>query len=319
MEDIINTVISIVWYGCIITAGLYSYAGIANEIRERICYRDRFRIRFVTIGPVSLVLALLWKAFAIENVFLLVFLVPLPIAGLYLLIKFILWLIHMLFESPGADSRESDLSEAPTLSEVVGLIAQVGMVDAAKKLKMQAADLDRIRRQHGIQLTPVPYPWLRYWARLVDMVLGGSVLGVLLGIPLTILSPALLDMPQMLLFIPITFLWVFVEAFLLSVWGTTPGKWILGVVLRDATWQKITFSKALKRSFSVWLNGLGMGIPVVIAVANYVSFNRLKREGETSWDRDGGFVLMHGRFGAIRTAITILILVGFFVLAWFLN
>jgi len=44
-------------------------------------------------------------------------------------------------------------------------------------------------------------------------------------------------------------LWAFIEAFLLSSWGTTPGKSLFGVVVRDENGNKLSFFQSLKRAF----------------------------------------------------------------------
>lgn len=52
--------------------------------------------------------------------------------------------------------------------------------------------------------------------------------------------------------IAVPFLWIPVEAFLLSKWGTTPGKALFGLsVWRDSHGQKLSFLAALKRSFFI--------------------------------------------------------------------
>lgn len=44
-------------------------------------------------------------------------------------------------------------------------------------------------------------------------------------------------------------LWAFVEAILLSSWGTTPGKLLFGVVVRDESGNKLSFLQSLQRAF----------------------------------------------------------------------
>jgi uncharacterized RDD family membrane protein YckC len=51
----------------------------------------------------------------------------------------------------------------------------------------------------------------------------------------------------LLLFVP--FLWAPLEAFLISGWGTTPGKALLGLSVRDALGFKLPFSLSLRRAF----------------------------------------------------------------------
>jgi uncharacterized RDD family membrane protein YckC len=135
-----------------------------------------------------------------------------------------------------------------------------------------------------------PHPWTRYFARLIDIVIGGFALGVVLGLA----GPALLEaMPSIVLGIFALFLWCFIEAVLLSTWGTTPGKALLGVTLRTAQGGKLDFGTALSRAFKVWVFGLGLGIPIVSLITVVKAYNRLKKLGETSWDAEGRFQVIH--------------------------
>ena len=73
----------------------------------------------------------------------------------------------------------------------------------------------------------------------------------------------------------------------------------MAVERQDGT--AIDFGSALRRSFAVWLRGaLGGGLPVVSLIAMVLAWNRLRDDGQTSWDRDGGFVVRHGEVGFWR-------------------
>jgi len=153
-------------------------------------------------------------------------------------------------------------------------------------------------------------PWVRYWARNFDYALFGLVVGVVFGV----VAPSLLDIPETLLNMLIAFTWVFVEAFLLSTWGTTPGKWLLRTTLRDSAGNKLNFSMALNRSFSVWWRGIGIGFPIVTLITLIVAHGKLTKEGITDWDREGGFVVSHKKIGALRVIVMILFFIGFVLL-----
>lgn len=152
---------------------------------------------------------------------------------------------------------------------------------------------------------PEVRPWARCWARYVDIVLGSFLILALT----TIFAPALflLDPPDILIVWVVVFLWVFAEASLLSTWGTTPGKWLLRITLRDSAGQNVTYSRALKRSFSVWFAGLGLGVPVFAFITLFFARQELKNEGITTWDCEGSFVVSHERISSLRLIVTTLI------------
>lgn len=158
-------------------------------------------------------------------------------------------------------------------------------------------------------------PWVRYWARNIDYILFSLVAGFIL----TIIAPSssslvVEDGLEIFLNMLLLFIWVFVEASLLSTWGTTPGKWLLRTTLRDSAGSKLTFSRALDRSFSVWWRGMGIGFPIVTLITLIVAYGKLTEEGITTWDQEGGFVVSHKKIGTLRTIVTILFFMGFFLL-----
>ena len=162
---------------------------------------------------------------------------------------------------------------------------------------------------------PLPQvrPWVRYWARMMDIFLFGLVFGVVAGI----LYPPILDMHDALLGMILLPVYMFIEPIMLTVWCTTPGKALLRVSISKANGDKPTYGEALSRSVSVWVGGLAFGIPLVSLITLVSSFNKLKKDGITSWDKRGNFRVSHWRIGPIRVIITILFFIAFlFLIAW---
>lgn len=113
------------------------------------------------------------------------------------------------------------------------------------------------------------------------------------------------------------FVYVFVEPIMLCSWGSTPGKSLLGVRLRRKDGNKLTYFEALYRSFEVWISGFGLGIPIVTLFTLSGEYKRLKKEGMTSWDRNGGFCVTHGRIGFLRGLVVVILFIGFLALMLF--
>jgi len=150
-------------------------------------------------------------------------------------------------------------------------------------------------------------PWVRYLARMVDIWLFSMAAGFAIGI----YAPSILNVPDIVLTIGILFAWVFQESILLANCGTTPGKWLFKIKVRDSRGKKLSFSDALNRSFSVLFKGLGAGIPFIGFFALLSSRSKLKRDGVTTWDEDGGYVVTHERIGTARAIAIAVIIVGF--------
>lgn len=150
-------------------------------------------------------------------------------------------------------------------------------------------------------------PWVRYWARLLDVLIvilvgGGAVEKLAPGafsgsVSRQFLGPALL------------LAWVFVEALALSTLRFTPGKWLLKVHVTPSEGTSISYSRALERSLNVWWRGVGLGFPLVGMFTLAFAHQRLTEDGSTSWDREGDFVVSHERIGARRVAVVVTIVV----------
>lgn len=139
-------------------------------------------------------------------------------------------------------------------------------------------------------------PWLRFLARGIDY-----ALFFLLLLGTRKLFHGHLPLGKYEHYIPFEFfVWIPIEAFLLTYWGTTPGKWFLKTKLRQGKRVKLDFPTALRRSFSVWFRGLGMGIPFLNFFCLLVAFNKLKLLKITSWDRDDYITVTHYPIGRWR-------------------
>jgi uncharacterized RDD family membrane protein YckC len=164
----------------------------------------------------------------------------------------------------------------------------------------------------GIYLRPAPEleeglqtrPWVRYWARSIDIALICIIVGIPIGAVLPDgLNNRLVDL--LIQFLAVT-LWIPIEAALIATFGCTPGKALLRVRVSNKNGSNLSFSQALSRSFGVWLMGLGTGlIPLVTLVTSLFAYNRLSNNGVTAWDRDGHFMVTHRKVGMVRTLIAI--------------
>jgi uncharacterized RDD family membrane protein YckC len=153
-------------------------------------------------------------------------------------------------------------------------------------------------------------PWVRYWARMLDFFLFCFLAGIVLAF---VDAPAL-DMPDALFGIVLLFAYVFVEPAMLAGWGTTPGKALLKVRLRNSDGNKLSYAQALSRAFKVCFRGEGLGIPIIALFTHIHAYNRLTKQGVTSWDEDEDFKVSHQTIGAWRTIVAVVIMLGMFFL-----
>jgi S1-C subfamily serine protease/uncharacterized RDD family membrane protein YckC len=164
-------------------------------------------------------------------------------------------------------------------------------------------------------LTPGPGPatraWLRFFARQLDY----ALVGLAAGLVAVRVRPDVHDTTELLVALAALALFVPIEALLLAAFGTTPGKWLFQIRVRDAEGRRLGLAAAMSRSVSVWWRGMGAGLPVISLVTLLFAYHRLRHEGIASWDRDGGVVVSHESFGPSRLAAVLATLACSVVLA----
>ncbi|MFN3656924.1 MAG: RDD family protein [Pseudolabrys sp.] len=153
-----------------------------------------------------------------------------------------------------------------------------------------------------VQSTPsVLHPWRRYFARILDLYIFMLIFFFFLGVAFPELSATNQTRGTDYLYtlIGLAAYSVF-ETFCLNVFGTTFGKLLYGIRLETKAGDQIAFIAALKRSLSIWVRGLGLGIPIIALVTLVVAYRTLLKEGQTSWDRDFNFVVLHRDLSIFR-------------------
>ena len=133
-------------------------------------------------------------------------------------------------------------------------------------------------------ITGNTHPVRRYVARLLDVnLLAVAVQFILLflmrlrPVPTTGIIDIIMSIGFWILSMP-------VNALFLHLWGTTPGKWIMGIRVKDFTGKKLSYIDALFREWCVFGMGLGWQLPIYCLYRQYKSFMTYVQTGETDWD-----------------------------------
>lgn len=134
-------------------------------------------------------------------------------------------------------------------------------------------------------------PWRRFFARGLDLAIAGLAIDALLSLAFRVdltgfgaLLDLLLSLLAWLLLIPF-------EAFCLSTFGTTLGKWILGIRVEHADGRRLTFNEAATRAGLVLYRGEGLLIPIYNIVRNWKSYKAVMDGVPTEWDADCNIIL----------------------------
>jgi hypothetical protein len=155
-----------------------------------------------------------------------------------------------------------------------------------------------------------PHPWRRWFARIVDMTIAAFVLGIVVGIfaPNSTIFNSSLGTSILVLLV-----WMVAEPFVLTYFENTPGKALLNIRLKTVEGRSLRLDQAFQRSARVWFFGLGAGLPIVSLVTLVAAYNKLTKQGITSWDRVGNFSVTHGPIGMGRM-VAIGVFLGFYFL-----
>ncbi|MBY0371653.1 RDD family protein [bacterium] len=150
-----------------------------------------------------------------------------------------------------------------------------------------------------------PHPWIRFFAKSVDLLLAATLLWALgiLGCYLEVINLEVALAITVFFNSPLTVLF---DTILLPYWGTTPGRRVFGYAVREADASFLSARSALRRSLNSWIRGLGCGIPVVSLISQYLAYRELVTDGVAAWDMESDvlrFRVQHKRVSGARYAV----------------
>lgn len=164
-------------------------------------------------------------------------------------------------------------------------------------------------------------PWLRFWARYLDTLFCVYLIQVLDSMSVPFVTQVIDNIMYGPLVMPgaegyiiamiLLLVWIPLESLLLSIVGTTPGKLVFGVRVRNADGSKLSFRQAFKRSFLVWWRGEAAGVPIIALIAYVSGYQTLKNKlRQTTWDRDMNLTVSHRPTSIWIEALNYLIVAG---------
>ena len=160
-----------------------------------------------------------------------------------------------------------------------------------------------------------PHPWRRYFARAIDLTIVGLMVSF---VQFVLLHHNLVNISKgenVLCGLAGWGLLVLIEPLLLARFGTTAGKWCMGITVTRPDGERLSYSEALNRTALVWFYGAGLGLPLVELVCSYLSYRRYTRGEELAWEEGsverfdgrgtGKMVLLYAAITALSLALTL--------------
>jgi hypothetical protein len=156
-----------------------------------------------------------------------------------------------------------------------------------------------------------PHPWRRYFARMLDL----WIVAVTLGFCIGLIAPEFLDeTPDMVFGIIASLVVLPYEAYLLSTWDRTIGKWLLGISVTKNNGKSLSVEEGFKRGWLVFYRGMGLAIPFVSLFTLIHQYGVLTKKGITTWDRDMECKVSYEKLQPLRVIIALGLVVGFIFL-----
>lgn len=143
-------------------------------------------------------------------------------------------------------------------------------------------------------------PWLRFWARVLDLLVFDTLLNVLL--PLEALNRMFSRMFLLFIFM------LMIEPLQIYFFGTTLGKWLFGIKLIKKSGAKISYRDALRRSMLVWSKGYAGNLPFLSYLSMMMTYQTVLDTGTILWDEKYGFKMIHSKTKILPLAVFILLI-----------
>ncbi len=100
------------------------------------------------------------------------------------------------------------------------------------------------------------------------------------------------------------------EPILICLTGTTIGKFIMGISIKDKSGKRIGYVDALKRTCGVLVFGLGLQLPIIGVYAPWKSYISYKENGTLPWE---GFGISYLRDNNFLRFIIYFVVMGFMI------
>ena len=161
---------------------------------------------------------------------------------------------------------------------------------------------ESVTPRSGAAMAARTRPFTRFWARSFDYIMVSAIAWQFCEVPeiprdvsplallrndgTLISEDAFLEMAKV--HYAALILWQVIEGVLVSWWGTTPGKALLGITLGSINGGRLSLTRGLGRSFLVWFAGFGLGLFPFNLLGMTVGIFMLLMTGATLWDRQLG-------------------------------
>jgi len=131
------------------------------------------------------------------------------------------------------------------------------------------------------------HPWRRYFARMLDMLLY-ELACWLITVEVLQVNPIIRQTEYSLLSLLVAVAAVLLaEPLMFHLWGTTPGKWLFGITVRDVWGRKPSYWDGVVRNGRMLWSGYGFFVPIYNLCRLYRCYKACAQGEELPWEEMG--------------------------------
>ncbi|GMQ60734.1 hypothetical protein AN1V17_51370 [Vallitalea sediminicola] len=164
----------------------------------------------------------------------------------------------------------------------------------------------KLKEKHEIRIRA----WVRYFARITDITLFSWILNSII----LYLNPSFINIDLFYRSILVVNSWIIVETISLGLFGTTIGKWIMNIQVRNKEGNKLNIRDSLRRSLLVWVYGYGCGVPIFNLITLTKCYDNLLENKLTTYDKKGEYSISCGNISIVR--VIIVVVINIFIPFW---
>ena len=162
------------------------------------------------------------------------------------------------------------------------------------------------------------HPWRRYFARCFDLMLY-SVAVYVFAVYILRADPTFSSgLGSVIHTLFSHALMIFAEPLFLSLFASTPGKFIFGLTVTRIDGAKLSYSEALSRTWRVFTKGLGLDLPVYAIIRLYKSYSECSNANLLPWEEESVCTIRDKRFYRIiiyMSSLALVLVTIFFAVA----
>lgn len=219
--------------------------------------------------------------------------------------------------SEALDRQMIKLQQEKTQIEHSQELCRVMRDDGVRYQTLDAQRYLDLLEQEGLPVVPeqdvlpeVRAPWRRFFARNLDLlfysVLWDVFLALVLGMNVSMRSAGGKALDHIVVFL----LMLLTEPMLLALFGTTPGKWLLGLRVTDNEGKRLSLEEAGERTWKMFLYGMGLGIPIWQLFRLWKSYRGCSDEETQEWEYHSAVTLKGERGWRIAAYIGAYVVLG---------